>query len=165
MISTVVSRYRFRTRLTSAYVDLLRNESSPLLQTRTESLCDVKGRNENQQESRRQRQFGEEAAYAPGIRDLEERHGLDGRRKCRRREWIQVIENKQITRATGRTGFSQESRAWTLSGDYVKTGRMYNVEDSGPWAWIGAARRWFRRGDTSRADRRSCAITCIIVDD
>jgi hypothetical protein len=37
-----------------------------------------------------------------------------------------VIENKQITRATGRTGFSQESRAWTLSGDYVKTGRVYN---------------------------------------
>jgi hypothetical protein len=78
MVSTVVFRYRFRTTLTSAYVDLLRNEGSPLLQTGTESLCDVKGGNENQQESRRQRQFGEEAAYAPGIRDLEERHGLDG---------------------------------------------------------------------------------------
>jgi hypothetical protein len=77
MVSTVVFRYRFRTTLTSAYVDLLRNEGSPLLQTGTESLCDVKGGNENQQESRRQRQFGEEAAYAPGIRDLEERHGLD----------------------------------------------------------------------------------------
>lgn len=77
MVSTVVIRYRFRARLTSAYVDLLRNESSPLFQTRTEGLCDVEGRDEDHQQSRRQRQFGEEAAHAPGIRDLEERHGLD----------------------------------------------------------------------------------------
>lgn len=53
MVSTVRFMYSLRTTLTSAYVDLLRNESSPLLQTRTESLCDVESSNENQQESRR----------------------------------------------------------------------------------------------------------------